>query len=647
MCAYNKLNGPYSCENAEVQNDIVRERLDFRGFINSDWGATHSSEAITRGLDLEMPGPREGTKTYFTEPLADAIRSGKIPAAALDEAVGHILYEMDEFHMLHGERAAASASIDITADAQTAQSIAEKSAVLLKNDDNILPLKSSDLDSLLLVGPTAGQLAVGAGGERGYGFEQRFVSPLNALRQAAAGAQAETKINYLVGDDLTGISLSGSVLSHDGMPGLLRRQTTPATGDTASDDRMDFNGASALAPGTAYTWTGTLTVPAEGNYTFMLQAAVGDGANGNGGITLDGRKVFTARGGVVPPGFGGLDEGPNGAIVKKWASLLPTTDGRNNPRVTLHLTAGPHPIEITASSTGRKPLPIRFNWMTPAVIQSNIEKAVSAAKSAHTVVVFAWSLGGNNLALPDEQDVLIQKISAANPRTIVVLNAGFAIAMAWKGTVRAVLDMWYPGQEGGEATANLLTGRVNPSGKLPFTMPAKLDDSPAYAPGHPERVPQSAGGGADAGDVPLAKFSEGIAVGYRWFDQQNIEPLFPFGYGLSYTQFKYSGLRISPGRDGCDVAFSITNAGGKKGAEVPQVYVGPPGEPPVAMAPKSLAAFDRVELNPGETKILNLHVSARAFSYWSSSQHQWALVPGSRPIYVGSSSRDIRLQGKT
>ncbi len=314
--------------------------------------------------------------------------------------------------------------------------------------------------------------------------------------------------------------------------------------------------------------------------------------------------------------------------------------------MSLHLTAGPHPIEITASSTGRRPLEIRFNWMTPVLIHSGIEEAAIAAKSARTAVVFAWSLGGNNLVLPDDQDELIARVSAANPRTIVVLNAGFAMKMPWKEDVGAILDMWYPGQEGGQATANLLLGRVNPSGKLPFTLPAKLDDSPAYAPGHPERFSQSgAGGGAGAGDAPIVKFSEGMAVGYRWFDQENIEPLFPFGHGLSYTQFRYSGLRTSPSGDGYDVTFAISNTGKLKGAEVPQVYVGAPGQAPVPMMRKSLAAFERVELSPGETRTVNLHVSTRALSYWSSSAHKWMLAPG-RPIYVGSSSRDIRLQGK-
>lgn len=645
MCAYNKLNGPYSCENAQVQNEIIRGNFGFRGFITSDWGATHSTAAILKGLDLEMPGPREGTKTYFTQPLGEAIRTGAVPESALDQAVEHILFEMERFHLLGGQHSAPSGEIDIEADAKSAQEIAEESAVLLKNQGDILPLKNLDLRSLVLIGPTAGQLAVGSGGERGYGFEEHFVSPLEALRRVV-GSESSGQIGYVTGDDLTGVPLSGPALSNNGVPGLLRRQTQPPTDKTTIDSVMDFKGATALPPGAAFSWTGTLVIPEDGDYTFMLQAAVGDGANGNGSMSVDGRPVFTARGGVVPPGFGGLDEGPNGAIVKKWASLLPTTDGRNNPRSTLHLTAGPHPIEITATSAGRKSLDIRFNWMTPALLRLGIEKAVSAAKTARTAIVFAWSTGGNKLLLPDMQDELIERVGEVNPRTIVVLNTGFAVTMPWKDKVRAILDLWYPGQEGGEVTANILAGRVSPGGKLPFTYPAKLEDSAPYASGHPERISQSGtGGGSNFGDAPLVKFSEGVEVGYRWFDQEHIEPLFPFGYGLSYTQFQYSGLKLSRSETGVDVTFTIKNVGHVKGSEVAQVYVGPVSDPPVPLPPKSLTGFERVNLAPGESRTATIHIDGRAFSYWSTEDHNWKKLAGPRPVYVGSSSRDVRLQG--
>jgi len=241
---------------------------------------------------------------------------------------------------------------------------------------------------------------------------------------------------------------------------------------------------------------------------------------------------------------------------------------------------------------------------------------------------------GGTLALPEDQDDLIRRVAAANPRTIVVLNTGGPVAMPWKDDVRAILEMWYPGQEGGWATANLLLGRANPGGKLPVTFPARIEDAPARAAGHPERISQ-----------PAATYSEGIAVGYRWYDRQNIEPLFPFGHGLSYTRFEYSQLTVNRRGDGADITFTLRNAGSRRGAEVVQAYIGPPAGGRVDFAPKSLANFLRIELAPGQSRQVAIHIDARALSYWSTASHDWVVAEGSRKIYVGSSSRDIRLHG--
>lgn len=194
--------------------------------------------------------------------------------------------------------------------------------------------------------------------------------------------------------------------------------------------------------------------------------------------------------------------------------------------------------------------------------------------------------------------------------------------------------MWYPGQEGGWATADLLLGRTNPGGKLPVTFPVRLEDAPARAAGHPERMSQSA-----------ATYSEGIAVGYRWYDQQGIQPLFPFGHGLSYTQFAYSHLAVKRRGDGVDVTITLRNAGSRGGAEVVQAYLGPPAGAQAEFAPKSLAGFERVELAPGQSRQVVIHIGARALSYWSAAKHDWVIAEGSREICVGSSSRDIRLRG--
>ena len=561
MCAYSRLNGAWSCENPDLLNSILRGSWGFRGFVTSDWGATHSPLAVALGLDLEMPGREIAGRPagpYFTGPLRAAVESGAVPIAAIDQAVSRILNQMDRFHLLARKQGGRPASLRIEADARIARRIAEQGAVLLENEENALPLTPQDLHSLAVIGPTAGQLASGFMGERAYGFESRLVSPLAALRNLAPGA----RIAYSVGCDLTGSPLPESV----------RR--------------------------------GELDAPTGGNYSFMVQSQ----GDGSGAISIDGVRVvrsggFTFAAGVAP---------------RKWSSLLPTTGGRDNARGTVRLTAGPHRIELSAEGD------VRFAWTTPEMRRAAGDAAVAAAKAARTAVVFAWNGGGSALSLPEDQDDLIGRVAAVNTRTVVVLNTGGPAAMPWKDRVRAILETWYPGQEGGWATARLLLGRANPSGKLPVSFPARLEDAPPRTP----------------------VYSEGISVGYRWYDARGIEPLFPFGHGLSYTRFVYSGVAVKRAPGGVDVAFTVRNAGPRKGAELAQVYLGPPEGAPVEMAPQSLAAVARLELAPGQSRRVTAHLDIRALSYWSAEKHAWVVAAGGRTLHVGSSSRDIRLRGR-
>jgi beta-glucosidase len=253
-------------------------------------------------------------------------------------------------------------------------------------------------------------------------------------------------------------------------------------------------------------------------------------------------------------------------------------------------------------------------------------------------VVFAWSRNEPLLALPGNQNQLIADIAQANPNTIVVLNTGDPVAMPWLGKVKAVLQMWYTGDEGGWAAANLLTGRVSPAGRLPFTWPRRLQDTVAHDASHPER--------SSAGVDGKTVYSEGLFVGYRWFDRQGIEPLFAFGYGLSYTQFQYQALLVSPAADGgLDVAFTLRNAGLRRGDEVPQVYLTAPERALAGaqFAQRSLVAFDRIALEAGQSRRMALHVPLRRLQYWSEQDHRWQRATGARSIQVGGSSRDIRL----
>jgi beta-glucosidase len=555
-----------------------------------------------------MPGRKISGRNgpYFTDSLKAAIETGAIPVSAVDQAVSRILGQMDRFGLLGRNPPARPASIDIAADAAIVRDIAQQGAVLLKNDGNALPLTADDLGSLAVIGPTGGQLAAGFMGERAYGFESRLVAPLTALQTF----EPKAKIRYSAGVDLTGVPIP------------------------------NFKSLVSLEPDSEGSWTGTVNASRDGNYTFMVQPATGGASRGSGTITVDGRVVARTSG----PGFGGGGR----VAAKKWSSLLPTTDGRDNARGAIHLAAGAHRIEASAQSTGEAPLSVRFAWMTPDLRRAGVEAAVEAAKAARTPVVFAWNEAGDALALPEDQDELIERVAAANPRTIVVLNTGGPIAMPWRDKVRAILQMWFPGQEGGWATADILLGRANPSGKLPVTFPVRLEDAPARAAGHPERwtTPPAPGSSGISANSPAVNFSEGIAVGYRWYDQQNIQPLFPFGHGLSYTRFEYSGLAVERHGDGLDVSFNLRNAGSRKGAEVAQAYVGPAANAPVPMAQKSLVGFERIDLDAGQTRRVTMHIDARGLSYWSTQKHDWALAGSARPLYVGSSSRDIRIEGK-
>ncbi|MFJ2768626.1 beta-glucosidase [Streptomyces sp. NPDC087300] len=612
MSAYNHLNGPWNSENHRVLTEILRGELGFEGFVTSDWGSTHSTAALQAGLDMQM-----WDGSYFGEPLKKAIEDGSIPVGALDTAVARILGRYDAFGMLDGSRVPARKRIDVEAGARVAREVAVQGAVLLTNDGG-LPLSGAALRSLALIGPTAGQVAVSVSGERAYGFEDRMVSPLDALRRTTG-----RKIAYEVGVDLTGTAVPASAFPD----GLVR------TGH-GTDDNIDFTGDEALPMGASATWTGTFVPPATGEYALNIQ---GWGAAVS--LSLDGDELATAS-------------GVRDAFTRKWSSIVPTTDGLDNGRAAPVKLTGGRSYAVVVKATGwdervveRAPVQVRFAWVTPRQRTAHIEAAVRLARRVHTPVVFAYNgeggaLGGSGdlttLALPVHQDELIAAVAAANRRTVVVLNTGGPVTMPWRRAVRTVLHAGYVGQEGGWSTADLLTGRANPGGKSVVTWPKKESDHPALDPAHPERYY-----GVDG----KVTYSEGVFTGYRGFDKAGTTPLFPFGHGLSYTEFGYSGLSVRRAGQGYEVSFTVTNRGHRTGAEVPQVYVGPPRHAGVELPVRTLAAFERVELRPGRSRRITLRVAERQLSYWDTGRGRWVRPEGRRAVYVGSSSRDIRLTG--
>jgi beta-glucosidase len=269
----------------------------------------------------------------------------------------------------------------------------------------------------------------------------------------------------------------------------------------------------------------------------------------------------------------------------------------------------------------------------------NIDAAVAAAKRAQIAIVMVGDENtegrDHSIELPAAQNQIIEAVARANPKTIVVVKSGSAVLMPWLDEVPAVLEAWYPGEEDGNAVADVLTGKVNPSGKLPLTFPRSVDQTLAA---NPEQYP-----GVDG----TAHYSEGIDVGYRDYAARGIKPLFPFGFGLSYTTFSFSGMKVTPahGDHSATVSFTVTNTGKVAGAEVAQLYL---GFPPIAEGnepPIQLKGFRRIMLNPGQSRTVALKLDAHSFSYWSDNAHAWKIAPGTFQVMVGDSSANTPLRG--
>ncbi len=674
MCSYNKLNGTFACGNKDSLTTILRDQIGFKGFVTSDWGAVHAVNFINAGLDMEMPGGQPGPMGSFIpsffdslppppplkmdpkaaaemneamfgghipeepapvregmgefgvklnpEKMPEALKDGTVTEATVTRAAGRVLYEIVKFGYLDGQSKHDVTPQAIEANARIIEKTGEDAAVLLKNEGSILPLKAADLSSVVLIGPTAGQIdSIGINGERSVGLPSRQVGPLAAMKNISG----DSDIGFAVDDDMTGTPIPAGALSHDGQPGLERTDSGSAS---KIDAQLNFTlkDHNALPANSVVSWKGTLTVPAAGNYWLYLQAL---GTNAR--ISLDGKRLAAT---------GAFQGGVHGDILQaNQDNVIPTTDGLDNVRRAVDLTAGPHAIEITTSlDTSKAPVQVRLSWYTPEQRKADHEVAIEAAKHAKVAVVFLWTRLEPVFGLPGDQNKLVEEIAAVNPNTVVVLNTSQPIALPWVDKVKAVLQMWWPGDEGGWSTANILLGKTSPAGRLPVTWGKSLEDYPATDPKHPERSHKGVDG--------KTTYSEGVNVGYRWFDKENIEPLFAFGHGLSYTNFAYSDLKVSKASDGgLDVHVTIKNTGSVASDEVPQVYLGAPGEIPsgVQFPVRALVAFDRIHLGPGESKSIQMHVAPRQLQYWSTADTKWKVATGKREVSVGASSRDLRL----
>ncbi|HEY3088701.1 MAG TPA: glycoside hydrolase family 3 C-terminal domain-containing protein [Jatrophihabitantaceae bacterium] len=588
--------------------------------------------------------------------------------------------------------------------AAIAQAIAEQSATLLKND-GALPLRHGDLsgngagNGVVVMGPTAIAPYIGGGGSAHVTPYDPVQGPFDALA-VAAGTNAN--LRYVPGYDLDGQVVPSSAISAPdpaegypnwtltladaafaNQPGLLRQQITidpvrsgsqPVlyTGSDAAPDRVDqtvdYTGTNTLPANTAWRWSGRFTAPANpGGTGWQLKVFVAHQASSQlfvDGLTNASRRVnINAYPAAPTSSYAGLTETARSHDPANEALQQGTYSVPLNPGQQIHLD-----LRVVA---GANPANIQLRWVPPDDQTQQINAAVAAARPAHKVVIFAYDEGtegrdrgvsdqGLGLQLPGYQDALIQAVAAANPNTVVVLNTGDPVLMPWASSVNSILEMWYPGQMGGPATSNVLLGAVDPGGKLPVTFPADATHFPTYDPNCTDT--------SSAGNCPLYpgvvgpspflpgattsfRFLTGMQVngiyeGYRWYDEHNVTPLFPFGYGLSYTKFDYSKLSVTASTDGgIDVSFRLRNVGNDTGSDTPQVYIGPSPDLPanVQQAVRKLVQFQRTTLGPGQAADLTLHVTPQSLSSWSTSAQQWVLGTGARTVYVGPSSQQFPL----
>jgi beta-glucosidase len=591
MGAYNKVNGTFACENKDLLTGILRQRWDFDGWVMTDWFAAHSTvAAIAAGLDMEMPGD-----IYFGAALKKAVQDGSVPEASVDRSVRRILGVMDRFGLLGGT-APKRPSRDPAAGAAVARQIAEAGATLLHNPRRTLPLTGSAARDIAVVGPT-GAIPFVSGGGSAHVIPDHAGSPLDAIRsRAGRGA----RVSYALGEDLFGKALPPAVLS----PGAdLEEQRVPA--------------------GQTWTYDGTLDVDAADEWTFVIHYSGAVRPT----VLLDGTDLFP-----VLPGYG---EYFSGGLT----STAP--DGLAVRRSPVALTAGGHRLRISAQG-GQAGQTFRLRRITTATRAADTAEAVAAARGARSVVLFAYEdategKDRTTMALPGHQERLIAAVAAANPRTTVVLNTSSATTMPWLDDVAAVLQMYYPGQEGAAATAAVLFGDCDPGGRLTQSFPASESRHPTA--GDPLRYPGIGG---------TEEYSEGIHLGYRWYDAQGVEPLFPFGHGMSYTTFAYTELTVHPSRDapdGFEARFTVRNTGRRAGIEVAQVYVGKSPDLKLDQAVRTLAGYRRLHLAPGEHRHVTVRVAARTLSSWDTGRHGWVLGTGRRTVLVGSSSREPKLLG--
>jgi beta-glucosidase len=623
MAAYNRVYGTYCSENEMLLDTVLRSEWGFEGLVMSDWYGTHSTApAANAGLDLEMPGPPQ----WFGPALAAAVREGAVAEDVVDAKVRRVLELGERAGLFDATDGAAhdEVSVDRPEHRALARDAAVGAIVLLKNDAALLPL-APDLRTLAVIGPNADIPALEGGGSAAV-TTHAVLTPLEAIRDRA-GRHA--------GDGATDVVYERGCVSH--------RRTPPLEGRRLAERELraeyfagpDLTGPAVFEESTARAWfvwlgpwtpevppvfsarvTATFVADEKGAWRFSLVSA------GRSRLLVDG-TVVVDNWQPTPGGsdsFFGLGSTEVGADV--WFEA-----------------GSEHSIVVEYANDGLPGLGGLAIGCEPPRPEDQFERAVALAKRADAVVIVVgtsaeWESEGRDrkrMDLPGRQDELIAAIAEVNDMVAVVVNAGSPVGMDWVDDVAAVAQLWFPGQEGAPALASVLFGDADPGGRLPLTIPRRIEDTPAFTsyPGERGRV----------------VYGESVFAGYRWYDRRRIEPRFAFGHGLSYTSFLFGALELDRTELGPECAVElripVTNTGVRAGTEVVQCYVHDVAAT-VARPEQELRAFAKVELGPGQSASVVVGLDRRSFAFWDPERHDWVVEPGEFEVRIGASSRDIR-----
>jgi beta-glucosidase len=615
MDAYNLVNGVYMTQNNYLNNVIAKQEWGFDGIMMSDWEATHDGiAAANAGLDLEMPSARFMNK----QTLLPAMQRGELSLATIDDKVRRILRKAVQFGFYGRDQTDTTIPLYSQQGRDIAREEARNGMVLLKNENHVLPLDKNKIKTIAVLGPNAYPAVVGGGGSsltKPFGAVSYLEGISNYLGESA-------RVDYVIEDvPLDEIVVGTEFLTAPGASQGLKGEyfnNDSLQGDSAlvrTDEKIDFHWGDGSyvdnGPVDRFSvrWTGYFVPKTDDDYKFYVSAD-------------DGVRLYVN------------DE----RVIDDWQRHGETLDTYN-----AHLDAGkPYKIRLeyfenVGTATAR------FG-IAPATRTLGDATKRLAAKADAVILCMGFDPSSEGegadrtFRLPGGQDAFIQQIARVNKNVIVVLTAGGNVDMTrWIDSVPGLIHAWYPGQEGGTALAQILFGEFSPSGKLPASFERRWEDNATFGSYYPQK-----------GDKRV-DYKEGVFVGYRHFDRSEAKPLFPFGYGLSYTTFQYGNLTIAPSSADANapitVSFNVKNIGAREGAEIAELYVGD-SHASVPRPVKELKGFAKVSLRPGETKRVSLKLDRRAFSFFDVKKADWNAEPGDFAILVGSSSAKIELQGQ-